>query len=379
MPIEIHKKKAPSNNDEAQSSLAKQAGTIWRQLNARPITSEERMLFTEQLALLLETGVNLREALQLLKKQTSNAAMAELVSALVDNITEGKSFSYALSLYPNVFDSSYVALVAASEKGGFLPKVLQELLIMDDKRQRLQATLVSALTYPAFLIVFSFAVVVFILVVVFPKFADMFSAIYDQLPLTTKILMTVSDFFIQYWPFILIVVAVLIILFRQYLKSAKGRYFFATLKLKLPFLRGIFIELYLVNSLRLMGQALANGVPILETLGACRDIVNNQLYRNFIQRVEDKVREGSGIASAFESEDFIPSMVYQMIATGEETGNLSLVMAKVADFYEKRLEQRLSTVAKIAEPLMLVVMGAIVGILVSSLILPIFSLSKAVH
>lgn len=379
MPIEINDHDGKAKTATEKSSLSEQVGQIWKQLNARKISSIDRMLFTEQLALLLETGINLREALQLLQKQTGNPAMAELIVTLIDNITEGKSFSYALKLYPKVFDSSYVSLVAASEKGGFLPKVLKELLAMDDKRQRLQSTLVSALTYPVFLIVFSFAVVVFILVAVFPKFADMFSAIYDQLPITTRVLMAISDLFIQQWPYILGVIAIFILVFRQYLSSEKGRYLIALIKLKLPFMRGIFIELYLVNSLRLMGQALGNGVPVLETLGACRDIVNNSLYRDFIHRVEDKVREGSGIASAFKDEDFIPSMVYQMVATGEETGNLSLVMAKVADFYEKRLEQRLSTVAKVAEPLMLVVMGAIVGILVSSLILPIFSLSKAVH
>jgi len=219
---------------------------------------------------------------------------------------------------------------------------------------------------------------VFVLLVVFPKFGAMFAAIADQLPASTKILMLVSDILRHYWVWVISAAAGTALLMRQWLTSGAGQKTMDRLKLRLPVVRDIFVQLYLLQSLRVMSMSLDNGVTVMDTLNACKDVVKNSQFRGFIARVENAVQEGSGITPAFKEADFIPNIVTQMIATGEETGNLPKVMGRLAEFYERELVKKLKTFSKMAEPVMLVVMGLIVGILVSSLILPIFKLSRAV-
>lgn len=344
----------------------------------RRIGDKERRFFTEQMALLLETGSNLHASLKSVKDQIDNPAMLELVEQLIQDIGEGKQFSHALARHPQVFSQTYVNLIAASEDGGFMHEVLEQLLDMEEKRAQLQQTLFSALSYPVFLLLFALGVVIFVLVVVFPKFEEMFSMISDQLPTTTVWLMATSELFRQQWPSLLGGMGGLYLVFRTWASRPQGRYRIDWAKLNLPVLRSVFIQLYLLQMLRVLSLSLGNGVGILDSLHACRDVVRNQLYRRFIDEIETRVERGDGIAAGFTQAGFIPPVVGQMISTGEETGNLPKVMARLADFYERELSNRLKTLSKLAEPVMLLVMGVVVGLLVSSLILPIFKLSRAV-
>ena len=339
---------------------------------------KERMFFTEQLVLLLETGTALHAALQLLKQQGGNPAFTRVIGALLDDIAEGKTFSSALARHPRLFPVTYVNLVGAAENGGFLDKVLQELVEMDERREQLHSKLISALSYPVFLILFSTAVVIFVLVVVFPKFADLFSSIRDQLPMTTIILMKTSTLLLDYWWALLAGLFAGGAALVYWLRTPSGGEQLDRLKLRTFYLRDIFIQLYLVQSLRVMGLSLGNGVSVMDTLASCRDVVENRLYRRFINQVETKVQQGEGLAAAFEETEFIPPAVRQMISTGEETGNLPRVMSRVAAYYERELDKRMAAFARAVEPVMLIVMGAVVGLIVSSLILPIFKLSRAV-
>ena len=183
---------------------SKAAQPLWSRLNQINVTSRgigvnERMLFTERIELLLETGVSLSEALKVMKLQTEEPRMAGIIGSLIDTVGEGNSFSVALSRHPEMFPQTYVSLVAAAEEGSFLPQVLEQLREMDEKNSQMRAALVSALSYPAFLIVFSIAVVIFVLVVIFPKFQDLFLSIRDQLPGPTVFLMFVSDLLRNHW------------------------------------------------------------------------------------------------------------------------------------------------------------------------------------
>jgi type II secretory pathway component PulF len=243
-------------------------GPIFRRAG---VSTKERMFFTEQLAMLLGTGVSLHAALQGLKTQTDNEALARLIEQMFSDIAEGKTFSHALSRHPEVFSRTYVNLIAASENGGFMHQVLTQRLEMDEKREQLRATLVSALSYPVFLIVFSLGVVIFVLVVVFPKFGDLFAAIQDQLPVTTVILMAMSGFLMHYWMPLLGACAGAMVAARYWIASPAGTQRLDRLKLGLPGLRDVFIKLYLLQSLRVMSLSLANGVSIVDTLAACAE------------------------------------------------------------------------------------------------------------
>jgi len=345
----------------------------------RKVTPHARMLFTERLALLLETGTALHPSLEALKKQTDSPGMAGIIDALLDDVSTGQTFSYALSKHPDVFSSTYVNLVAASENGGFMHKVLQQILEMDQKREELNHTLLMAATYPAFLVLFSTGVIVFVLTWVFPRFTKMFASIGDRLPVTTKVLMFVSDFIINYWPVIILFLAAMAIWIFRWSASAKGKESLDALKLRLPGIKNIFVSIYLVRTLRVLSLSLSNGVSIMDALANCRELVANAQFRKFLLHVEDTVREGKGIAAGFEKSDYIPPVARQMIQTGEATGNLGLVMGRIANDMEATLTKQVKMLAKLAEPIMLLSMGLVVGLIVSALILPIFKLSGAVR
>lgn len=335
-------------------------------------------MFTERLALLLETGVPLHAALQSLHEQTEHPQLRALIAAMCDDILAGERFSVALARHP-LFPSTYVNLIAASETGGFMAEVLVQLVELDEKEERLRSTLVAALSYPLILLAFSFGVVLFILVSVFPKFATMFASIHDQLPWTTRALMVVSRLLTEHG----VIAAALAV------AMAAGGWMLARhpdvrvavdrAKLRLPVLRAVFAKIYLTRLLRVMGMSLERGVTILATLEACRAVVPNADIQHFIRHLENDVTEGKGIAAGFQDSGFVPVAVRQMIATGEETGTLGRVMSRIADSYDRELTRHLARLSKMAEPVMLLVMGILVGTIVSSLILPIFKLSRSVH
>ena len=339
----------------------------------------ERMLFTERLALLLETGVSLHEALKGLGEQTGNPKLAAVIGAVGDAIMEGNSLSRALAKHPEMFPPTYVNLVAAAEDGGFLPEVLQQLIEMDDKNQRMRSMLVSAFSYPAFLVFFSVSTVVFVLVGVFPKFAEMFDRIRGELPLSTLVLMALSELLVQHWPWVIGALGAALAGAMVWLRQPATRTLVDGLKLRIPGVKTLYVQIYLTQTLRVMSLSLANGVPLVDALHACQDLVRNAVFSRFIDALRIQVTEGRGIAAGFREAPFIPPMVQQMVQTGEDTGNLAKVMSRVADFYERELTKRITVLTRLAEPVMLLVMGSVVGVIVASLILPIFKLSRAVH
>jgi len=339
---------------------------------------QDRIFFTEQLALMLEAGMALHEALKAFCTLDTKPEVKTIIESLMNDVEEGRTFSAALSRHAEFFSSAYINLVAAAENGGFLDRVLIELKEMDEKREKLKATVVSAMVYPAFLVLFSFGVVVFVLVFVFPKFAELFARISDQLPGSTKVLMAASHALINYWWLFIAVMLLLAIAGHYWLRTPHGIETMDRLKLSVYMIRDIFVQLYLVQSMRLMAMSMDNGVSVMDTLDACREVVRNNVFNRFIAQLQVHVEEGAGFSTGFEQASFIPATVKQMIRTGDDTGNLPQVMAKVADYYERELEKKLALFARLVEPIMLLVMGAVVGLIVSSLILPIFKLSRAV-
>lgn len=377
MAIEWNESPVPTEKAAARP-MTKQA-SFFNLTGDKNVTTADRITVTERLSLLLETGVPLHTALTSLHEQTVTPRLKAILGQVADDIVSGQRFSEALARHPELFPPTYVNLIGASETGGFLPEVLAQLVDMDEKQERLRSTIMSALTYPGFLIVFSLAVVIFILVAVFPKFTVMFTSIYNELPFTTRFLMQASRILTEHATIVLScvtgVLGALVLAVRQ--QSTQD--FLDRLKLRVPFVRDIFIKIYITRLMRVMGISLARGVTILATLSACRNVIDNAEFQRFIGDLELQVIEGRGIAAGFAASALIPVSVRQMIETGEQTGTLGRVMARVADFYERDLTRQLNQVAKLAEPIMLLVMGVLVGTIVTSIILPIFKMSRAVH
>lgn len=367
--------------EPAAAPKASRAGSrpAWLTLSDDRIGSADRMLFTERLALLLETGVPLHAALRALHDQTTKPRLKTIIGEVAEAIVGGQRFSEALVRQPDLFPPTYVNLIGASEAGGFLPEVLEQLVDMDEKQERLRSTIVSALSYPGFLIAFSVLVVIFILVVVFPKFSVMFAGMYNDLPFTTRFLMDASDMLVSHGKVVMGATLAAVVGTWAAARQPGAQAWLDRQKLRVPYVKDIFIKIYLTRLMRVMGTSLERGVSILATLNACRNVIANAEFRSFISDLETQVTEGRGIASGFNESPLIPVSVKQMIATGEETGALGRVMGRVADFYERDLTRQLNQLAKMAEPVMLLVMGLLVGTIVTSIILPIFKLSKSVH
>ena len=289
------------------------------------------------------------------------------------------SFSQALAKHPRISPPTYVSLIAASEQGGFMAEVLKQLIVIEESGSRLRGSIVSAFSYPAFLVVFSFAVVMYVLTVVFPKFEVMFFVIADLLPFITEVLMGLSRLLRDYWMILIGGAGVMFFGFRRWLAKPAGAAAFDHLKVTMPFVGEVFRQFYLIQSMRIMALSLSHGVSVLDAIRACRDVVSNRRYRQLMNAMERDVQEGRGVAVAFVNSPLIPPLAKQMVDTGEQSGNLALVMTRIADFYERSLTGRLAIASKLVEPIMLLVMGVMVGLIVASLILPIFQLSKAVH
>jgi len=365
-------------------ALAANSDGFWQRLNAieivpRKVSDRDRMFFTERLALLVETGNSLHASLVTLADQTDNPVFAAVIKQLGEDISGGLEFSQALAKHPRVFAPVYVNLIAASEKGGFMAEVLKELLLLEEKRAELRSTVVSALSYPMFLAVFSVVVVIFVLAVVFPKFSELFASIADELPATTILLMWVSTALRQHYMLIFGTLGAGAGLAYYALQTPAGRVWLDKLKLTAPVVRDIVVQIYLVQTMRVMSLSLGKEVSVQDTLQSCTLLIDNKLFRDFVQSLQIDVNSGRGIAIGFNRSPFIPVLVKQMISTGEESGSLSLVTGRMADFYERDLGKRLTTLSKLAEPIMLMVMGVVVGFLVSSLLLPIFKLSSSIH
>ncbi len=342
------------------------------------VSVKDRMFFTEQLALLLDTGINIHGALQAIANQLGKGPLKKLVDSLSREVSEGKSFSQALAKHPKVFSATYVNLIAASEQGGFTVKVLEELHDYDERRTEMKHTLFASFSYPAFLILFSLLVVVLVLIKLFPVFAEMFEEIRDELPPTTILFLEASDLLTQHGQWILIGAMGLMLTLVVSVQAPSGKRALDKIVFKMPVLKGLVAKLYLVQVTQVLSLSLSNGVNLLDSLIASRDTVNNHLYVAFLSEVEERLREGRSFTRSFEHPQFIPKVVNQMAMAGEESGNLGKVLGKLSSYYQKDMQRKLQSTAKAMEPIMLMFMGVLVGLIVSSLILPIFKLSSAV-
>lgn len=368
-------KKKPKNKAAAQGLLQME---ISLPAFSKP-GLRERMMLTERLALMTDTGSPLHSSLLTLAKTAGDPQIKRIITNIADGIDKGGSFAVSLSRHREFFDATYINLVAAGEKAGFLPEVLRQLHETDRKRVELNSAVRGALFYPAFLLLFSLAVVVFVMLVLFPKFAPLFSSIHDRLPVTTKILMRLSDFMINHWVWLLaglgLLVALVIFLFTR----PAVQHWFDGWKLRAPLVREIVVRYYFLQTLRVLSMSLQNGVNVLDALKGCREVISNSVFRAFLDDTSRRVELGEGIGAGFRATDMVPDLVKEMIVTGDETASLAKVMSRIAQHYEEELDNNIKMVAKLAEPVMLLVMGGFVGLLVSSLILPIFQLSRAIH
>ena len=343
------------------------------------IPPREIIFFVDQLSLMLSTGTPLNKSIQTISFQVRNSAFRQILQNIIRDIEDGRLLSEAMSKYPDVFSSVYISMIMAGESGGFLKEMLERIVSLETKNQEFLATIKAALYYPLFLSVFAVSVVLFIIVYVFPKFGSMFEEIYDSLPVTTKVLMASSNFFISYWHFIIILTGILWYALFKFISGDKGRMYVDTIKLRIPLIKDFFIKVYVSRLMRTLGALVNGNVPLLDSLTISSGVVGNKVFAKLIDNIYESVEGGKTISQPVSESPYFPEIVKQMISTGEDTGTLDKVMPRLADYYDKDIEMTLKKITTVMEPVLLVVMGGVIGVIVISLILPIFKLTKSIH
>jgi len=345
----------------------------------KKISGRDLIFFTSQLSLMLEIGAPLNTSLAAIAKQITNPDLQRIVGEITNAVEDGKMLSEVLRKYPRFFSAEYVSLVNAGEDSGHLQEMLDRAVELQEKREEFRAALRGAMTYPLVLCIVTVGVIIFMLSFVFPRFTVLFKGVEEILPPTTRFLMASSGFLRADWPFVVAFIALAWTGMTFFLRTDRGRLAIDRLKITLPLISGVTIKVYISQLLRTLGFLIGSNVPLLEALVITRRGMANQLFSRFVDRIYENVEAGKGIAPAFEETDFIPETVTQMIKTGEEAQKLSPVMLRLSDYYEGEIKGQVKKLTTVIEPVLLILMGIVVGLIVVSLILPIFKLSRVVH
>ena len=336
------------------------------------------LTFTNQLAVMIRAGISLQDSLESIASQCEKIKFKVVIVDLKNRIEAGQSFSQALSEHPNVFSDLYVNMVGAAEISGSLSGMLQKLAEYLDAEAETRSQIKGAMVYPIIIAVMAVSVTIFLLCFVLPRFTAIFAGKEHLLPTPTKILMASSAFLRGYWYLILPGACGSFWGFWYFIGTDGGRQWWDKAKLSIPLIKTLCHSLYITRSLHTMGVLTRAGVPILNTISITANISGNVLYRDMWLSVHEDVRQGKKIASSLSPFKLMPSNVVQMIKSGEDSGTMADVLRDVSSFYNRELKTVIKTVTSMIEPIMIVLMGVLVGFIAMSIILPIFSMSSLV-
>lgn len=346
----------------------------WLQSGRRRIRTSDMSSFNRQMADLLGAGIPLVKALSILVVQTPNERLREILSEINADVQGGDTFAVALSKHPKIFNPLYVAMVRAGEAGGMLDSVLQRLADFSEQEEALKGKIKSALAYPVVMIVAGIGAVIVMMTVVIPKIVKIFQDLNQALPTPTKILIASSDILTQHWWLVLGALAVLWSVLWRFIKTDEGRRYWHRSQLRMPLLGIIIRKKEVARFSRTLGALLHNGVPILTALDIVKEVALNVWVKSEVDKIVDNVTQGAGVAKALKGSMIFPPVVVSMINIGEETGRLDEVLRKVADSYEIEVDRSVKTLTSLIEPLIIVFMAFLVGFIVISMLLPIFTL-----
>jgi len=343
------------------------------------VSMKDVAVFSRQFATMINSGLSLIRALHILGDQTENKKLAAVTAEVRLDIEKGASLSQALSRHPKVFNRLYVAMVRAGETGGVLDRVLIQLADIIEKQVELRRKIKSAMTYPVAVLVLVLLIVTAMLIFVVPTFETLYADLGGTLPLPTRMLLAVSGFVTKFAPFIIVAEVIAAVLFRKWIQSDKGRSTWDRFKLKVPIFGKLVHKTAITRFSRTFAVLLRSGVPILEALEITSETVNNTVMSNAVKDVQDAVKRGEPIATPMQRHEIFPPMVTQMLAVGEETGQVDTMLEKVADFYDQEIEATVDALTSLLEPLLIVVMGGAVGGMVVALYMPMFQIINLVQ
>ena len=334
------------------------------------------VVFTRQLATMIDAGLPLVQCLEILGEQEPNRGFQKIIEDVKTSLESGSTFADALKKHPRAFDELYCNLVAAGEMGGILDTILNRLAAYAEKSMKLKARVKSALKYPIVVFLVAMGVTALMLIKVIPTFADMFISMgRSELPPLTEGVMAASDWTIAHFPGIVIGLIVFIVLFKLFLRWEPGRKGFDRFLLALPIFGILLRKAAVAKFTRTLGTLVASGVPILDSLHIVAKTAGNKVIEYGIMYTRERIAEGKSIAEPLAETKIFPSMVVQMIGVGEATGALDVMLTKIADFYDDEVDQSVEAITSLIEPLIMVVLGGLIGFLLLAMYMPIFGMA----
>ncbi len=342
------------------------------------VKSVEIHIFTRQLATLLGAGIPLVSALSSLLAQTANPALKKVLAQIKDAVNEGNTLTNALSRHPKLFSRIYINMVRAGEASGSLDIVLEKLADFGEKQRTMQGRLKAALVYPVFMAVIGSAILFILITYIVPNITKVFADMERTLPLPTRLLISLSNFLRGYWWLLLLLMIGAFFSLRLFIQSPRGRQLWDLLKLKLPIIGSVNQKLILARFGSTLASLLGSSVPLVTSMQIVQSIVNNSLIAEVIEEAIEQIRKGKSMAHALGSSPWFPPIFVQMISVGEQSGNLEPMLIKVSDAYEREVDMAIMAMTSLIEPIMIAAMGAAVGFVVLSILLPIFEMNQMV-
>ncbi len=343
------------------------------------ITDKDITLFTRQLATMMKAGVPLLQAFDIVGKGHNNPAVAKLLGDIKADVETGSSLSASFRKYPLYFDSLFCNLVGAGEQAGILDTLLDRLATYKEKIQAIKGKIKSALFYPISIIVVAFVITAVIMIFVIPAFKDLFSSFGADLPYPTLVVMAISDFFVTWWWAIFGALGFGIwFFFYTWKRSEKMQSTMDRLMLKMPIFGEIIRKATIARFARTLSTMFAAGVPLVEALDSVAGAAGNRVYFDATKRIQSEISTGTSLTVAMQNAQVFPNMVLQMTAIGEESGALDSMLSKVADFFEAEVDDSVDAMASLMEPIIMVILGTLIGGLVVAMYLPIFKMGAAV-
>ncbi len=345
----------------------------------KKITGKDVALFTRQLATMMKAGVPLLQSFDIVAKGHANPSVQKLLIDIKSDIEGGNSLSQSFSKHPLYFDTLYINLVNAGEQAGILDQVLDRLATYQEKTIAIKGKIKSALFYPVSIIIVAFVITAIIMLFVVPAFKQLFSSFGADLPTPTLIMMSISDFFVKYWWLIFgSIGGGLWFFFYSWKRSRKMQEFMDRAMLKLPIFGAVLEKAAIARWTRTLSTMFAAGVPLVEALTSVAGAAGNVVFLNATMKIRAEVSTGTNLTNAMQTSGVFPNMVQQMVAIGEESGALDTMLGKVADFYEGEVDDAVAALSSLMEPIIMVVLGGLIGSMVIAMYLPIFKMGSVV-
>ncbi len=342
------------------------------------VSLRDLSLFTRSLATTISAGLPIVKALTIVQNQSSNKYFQKIIASIINQLEEGQKLSIAISRYPKVFDKVYVASVKAAEASGRFDEVLNDLADTLEREYKLNSSIKAAVAYPIFIIIAMIATTIILLVMVVPKIETIFQESEISLPLATRILIATGNFFVGYWYLVLLIILGFAVWFRYFIISPEGFKFYSKVLIKTPVIKELFVDVYMTRFTKTLGMLTQAGVPIIEAVKLVGYVVNNAIYMRIINDVAYQLERGVPMSSPLSKSKDFPQIVSQMVAVGEQTGKLDQILASLTRFYEEETNRKITTVSSLLEPILLVIVGGGVGVIVFSIIVPLYQIAGTI-